>query len=296
MMLLVLVATAQAGELDLTPGAGVFEYTGDETHPEPRMRVFYHAPADLSPETPIWFVIHGAGRNAAGYRDSWIAPIEDDDVLLLVPEFTKKRFPKSKNFNLGNIEDENGEIRPEAAWTYSIVERLFDRVRADLDLEATDYLIYGHSAGSQFVHRMLLFRSETRAKGVVLANAGWYTMPRSDIDFPYGLGRMSVDEKKLAEVFSLPVVVLLGDQDTDVDHPQLLRTAGALAQGPHRFARGQKFFETAKAEAAGLGIPFAWSLKIVEGVAHSNSGMAGAAAGLLRNGGRPAAEAGEGGH
>jgi pimeloyl-ACP methyl ester carboxylesterase len=285
-LLLTFAATAQAAALQLSPGAGVFEYSSNEALPDLRMRVFYHAPASIGPETPIWFVIHGANRNASSYRDGWIDHIKDENVLVLLPEFSQENFPGTQPFNLGNVRDAKGEIRPEPQWTYSIVERLFDHVREKAGIETDGYLIYGHSAGSQFVHRMLFLRSQTRAKLAVVANAGWYTMPQGEIEFPYGLGGIPVTEERLKSVFQTPVVVLLGDLDTDEEHHQLRRTPSAMTQGPHRFSRGQTFFKVAQQRATELDAPFAWSLQVVEGVAHSNAGMARAAAQVMRDFGK----------
>jgi hypothetical protein len=47
-----------------------------------------------------------------------------------------------------------------------------------------------------------------------------------------------------------------------------------MRQGPHRFARGHRYMETARKEAARLGVPLMWRLEIVPGVAHSGRDMA----------------------
>ena len=81
-----------------------------------------------------------------------------------------------------------------------------------------------------------------------------------------------------------PVTILLGEEDRDPHHPQLRRDAGSDAQGTNRFDRGRAFFAEAGAAARRLGLPFAWRLATVPGVAHSNAGMAVAAAPLLAAG------------
>ncbi|MEI6160395.1 MAG: hypothetical protein WCP77_11205, partial [Roseococcus sp.] len=80
------------------------------------------------------------------------------------------------------------------------------------------------------------------------------------------------------------VTILLGDQDNDPTHFQLRRDAVTDVQGLHRFERGQNFFAAARAAAEGYGIPCGWSLAVVPGVAHSNAGMARAAAEILAQG------------
>jgi hypothetical protein len=47
-----------------------------------------------------------------------------------------------------------------------------------------------------------------------------------------------------------------------------------MRQGPYRFARGQRYFETAQREAMRLNAPFKWRLAIAPGVAHSGENMA----------------------
>lgn len=57
-------------------------------------------------------------------------------------------------------------------------------------------------------------------------------------------------DKQGSGSFSRPLLLLLGDADIDADHPQLPREPDAMKQGPHRFARGHHYFETARREAA----------------------------------------------
>jgi hypothetical protein len=75
--------------------------------------------------------------------------------------------------------------------------------------------------------------------------------------------------------------VLLGDRDVNPNDADLRHTAGAERQGPHRLARGRFFFAAGVATARALATPFAWTIQIVPGVAHSNGGMVAAAARVL---------------
>src|SRR3546814_13949249 len=62
-------------------------------------------------------------------------------------------------------------------WTYRAVEAVYEAARAAAVPLATGYRLYGHSAGAQFVHRMVSFMPEARIEAAVAANAGCYTMP-----------------------------------------------------------------------------------------------------------------------
>ena len=106
-------------------------------------------------------------------------------------------------------------------------------------------------------------------------------MVRPGERFPYGLDRFPDLEGVQERVFPRPLVVMVGENDTDVTNAMLLRSEEAMRQGPHRHARGRYFFEDAQAEAKRMRLPFNWQLVSVPGVGHSNRGMARAAAAWL---------------
>ncbi len=249
---------------------GNFTFTSGGHH----LTVWYFRPAAATVDAPVLFVIHGVGRNAEEYLNDWIEFAEQKHFLLVVPEFSKAEFPGEESFNSGNMFDAAGTPLPRSVWSYSMVEPLFDVVRERFGCTPRDYMIYGHSAGGQFVQRFLYFVPEARFTRAIAANAGWYMLPTFDTSFPYGLKGTTADKAALCSAFARPVLVLLGDSDTDAAHPSLRHTPEADAQGLYRLARGQFFFAQAKAQAASLLTPFNWTLRIVPGIAHTNKGMA----------------------
>lgn len=57
---------------------------------------------------------------------------------------------------------------------------------------------------------------QLRVKAAVAANAGWYTMPSKDEKFPYGFGGCDdFNEEDLVKFLNAPLVLLLGEADTD---------------------------------------------------------------------------------
>jgi len=239
-----------------------------------KLTVWYHRPAAAPAEAPVLFVIHGVGRNAEEYLSDWIEYADREKFLLVVPEFSKTEFPGEEAFNSGNLFDAAGRLRPREQWSYSMIEPLFDAVRQRLGSRRNDYLIYGHSAGAQFVQRFLFFVPQARITGAIAANAGWYMLPELATEFPYGLKGTPVDEVALRAAFARPMVVLLGEADIDPNHSSLRHTPEADAQGLYRFARGQYFFARAKAVADSMRTAFNWTLATAPGIAHSNKGMA----------------------
>lgn len=261
-------ATASRGNFPITTGGH-------------QVTVWYYQPAAATADAPVLFVIHGVGRNAEEYLNDWVELAEQKQFLLVVPEFSKQEFPGEESFNSGNLFDATGTPRPRAQWSFSVIEPVFDAVRARLGNRRGDYQIYGHSAGAQFVQRFLYFVPEARMTRAVAANAGWYMLPDLATEFPYGLRGTAANEPALNIAFARPMVVLLGEADTDAAHPSLRHTPEADAQGLFRFARGQYFFARAGAAAAAMKTPFHWTLATAPGIAHSNKGMAPFAARIL---------------
>lgn len=109
---------------------------------------------------------------------------------------------------------------------------IFDQVRSLTNIKDSSYMMFGHSAGSQFVHRMVLFLPEARISRAFAANAGWHTIPNSTVKFPYGIKNTSIDQNALVRSYSKNLIILLGEDDTDDEH--LRETEKANAQGNTR--------------------------------------------------------------
>jgi len=274
LLTLALAFTSLANLAAAPADRGSFEFA----HGGHRVPVWYYRPAELAAEAPVLFVIHGVGRNASEYLADWVTLAERHRFLLVAPEFSKAEFPGEEAFNSGNLFDSAGQPRPREQWSFSVIEPLFDAVRARFGGTRGEYFLYGHSAGAQFVQRFLYFVPESRAARAVAANAGWYMLPELERAFPYGLQGTPADAAALRRALAFPLTVLLGEADTDAHHQSLRRTPEADEQGLYRFARGQFFFRRAQASAAALKVPFGWSLATVPGVAHSNKDMAPSAA------------------
>ena len=82
------------------------------------------------------------------------------------------------------------------------------------------------------------------------------------------MGGLDIDETSRRRYLQRNIIVLLGDADTDTEAPDLPRNDEAMAQGPHRFARGLWHFAHCRTEAERLAIPFGWRLEIVRGAGH----------------------------
>jgi hypothetical protein len=113
---------------------------------------------------------------------------------------------------------------PREVWSFSVIERMFGAIKSVGKLNAAGYVLFGHSAGAQFVHRLLAFASRASANGTeqghllraVAANAGSYTLPTFEERFPFGFGGLEAlfSQEDLSAFVSAPLTVLLGQEDT----------------------------------------------------------------------------------
>lgn len=266
-----LVFLSQTAMATDAPGSGQFTF---DSWNGPDLPVYYHEPSgDSFEDAPIVIVLHGTRRNAEDYAESWRELSREFGLRVYAPEFSRQDFRGSRHYNLGSV----GSDRPSA---FSALEPLFAAIRARGET-SDGYYLFGHSAGAQFVHRALFFEDLDNLELAIAANAGWYTLPDKTTDWPYGTGTLPVGGPALKAWLEKPLLIMLGDQDTDPNGTSLRKTTEAMEQGPHRFARGQYFFQLAKQAAEALNAEFRWRKETVPGVAHSNRGMAKAAAPII---------------
>jgi hypothetical protein len=276
-------SAAPDNAIRIDSGAGQFTFVDAKGDTKKRMTIYTYLPAGLKPDAvPIVFVMHGRGKDADGYRDVWAKYAKVHGFMVLAPLFDDETwrgaYAGSKVFTQG------GKAVDASWWSFNVIEHLFDAVKTATGNRNTTYFLYGHSEGGQFVHRLVWFLPEARFAKAVAANPGWYTMPDLAVAFPYGLANSPATEGSLKRSLERNLTVLLGDRDTDVDHPQLRKTPQALAQGRHRLERGENFFKQSSERCAALKCQFGWQLKLVPGAGHSNPQMAGDAAALLMEG------------
>jgi poly(3-hydroxybutyrate) depolymerase len=244
------------------------------------MRVYTYRPRKCDAKCPIQFVLHGVKRNASEYRDYWELLADKHGLIIVAPEFSQRHWSRAAGYNLGDV----GRQADPQKWAFSAIEHLFDEVREG----QADYRIFGHSAGAQFIQRMMLFRPDHRAAVAVAANPGWYTMPEWRKDrkadaFPYSLVDAKVGEAELRRALERRFVLMVGEKDNDPDDENLNKTDGARKQGENRVERGENFFKAATAIASELGVKrFAWELMEIPETAHDVAAMSRHAAEIVK--------------
>lgn len=179
----------------LTIGEGCFIYEVKDANLS--IPVYYYLPNNLNSNTQIVFAMHGEQRNAKDYRNDWrkIYSSNSDsqpNFILLAPQFAQKDFPGYASYNLGNMFTKSlKRLKPQDQWAFSGIEDIFDFVKKSEKLQLSTYYIYGHSAGAQFVHRMVIFMPHARIRKAVAAEAGSYTVPDKYTEYPCGLKKQT---------------------------------------------------------------------------------------------------------
>ncbi|HTJ99331.1 MAG TPA: alpha/beta hydrolase [Bordetella sp.] len=284
-------SNAERISLDLNhPGRNAIPYVDEDRNSDRPFTLHTYRPYNYTPDRPVVFVQHGVLRNGDDYRDFWIPAADKHNLLIVAPTFSNEIWPGTDSYNNGRVFTPSGNVRPVAGWTYVLVERVFNDLRAAGVTECEQAYLFGHSAGGQFVHRLMSSQSHAPFKAVSIGNPGWYTLPTFDHPYPEGLDGVGLSQEHLVRLLGYPMTIMAGDQDIATSDPNLPSEPAAKRQGPHRYARAHNYFEAGKREAARLGVPFNWTLQPVPGIGHDGKAMSAVCASLWFEGRMPSDE------
>lgn len=237
-----------------------------------------YRPASHTSDSPVVIVQHGQSRNGREYCDAWIPTADEAGLLAIAITFPKDGWPDALTYNNGHVLDAEGAVRPRDAWSQAIPGRLFALLREAGVTRRDKFYLWGHSAGGQFVHRLLATQRHETLAAVGAANPGWYTLPTLKLPYPDGYGGIGLTQDDLTRLLGYPLIIFAGDRDIDGTSENFPKHESAMAQGPHRFARAHVFLARGRQEAAELGVPCNWQLVTVPGIGHQGMRMAAYAA------------------
>ncbi|GAA0713052.1 hypothetical protein GCM10009430_04250 [Aquimarina litoralis] len=245
--------------------------------------------------------IPGSGRNGDSYRDSWIEESEKYNILILSPNYPETAYPYEdyhlggivadvntresitfiKNTNQVFLDEEKTSIQlnlDNASWIYEDFDRIFESAIKALNGSQRGYDIFGHSAGGQILHRFAILHTNSKAKRIIAANAGSYTLPDFETKFPFGIEDLNLSIEDLKKSFAKQLTIFVGELDNEHEKGGiLLRSKTADKQGLHRLARARYFYKTAKIKATKMNCIFNWTLKVIPNVGHHMRKMGNAA-------------------
>jgi hypothetical protein len=263
-----------------SPGASSLPYF-DPAFPERQLILHAARPARWHPGLPVVFVHHGVARNGRDYRDYWLPHVDAGDMLAIAIEFPEASFPEYLWYNFGNLHAADSTPNPREQWTFGIDDRLFHALQHQGITTTQRYGLFGHSAGGQYVHRMLSFGYRDHVAVAVSANAGTYAMPDLATDWPWGLGATEVTQDDLRTLLAFPLTIMAGTADIKTTGRFFPKGPKSLNQGPTRHARAHTYLRIGQAAAATLGVKLAWTVIDVPDVGHDGHRMSDAAAPLI---------------
>ena len=263
-----------------TPGASSLPWF-DPVFPDRMLMLHAARPQAWHPNLPVLFVHHGVARNGRDYRDYWLRHADTGGMLVIAIEFPEASFPEYLCYNFGNLHTADGTPNPREQWTFGIDTRLFQALRDQGITTTQRYGLFGHSAGGQYVHRMLSFGYRDRVAVAVSANAGTYAMPDLTTNWPWGLGATEVTPADLPALLEFPLTIMAGTADIKTTGRFFPKGPKSLKQGPTRHARAHTYLRVGRNAAAALGVSLAWTVIDVPDVGHDGRRMSDAAAPLI---------------
>src|SRR3954464_6221765 len=188
------------------PGRASIPYL-DRYNPDRPLMLECFRPQAHNSDKPVVIVQHGASRNGAEYCEAWIPAAKQHGLLIVAITFSKEAWPDAVTYNNGHVLDEDGGLRPRECWSLAIPGRVFALLReAGITRRDKTYL-WGHSAGGQFVHRLLAMQPLGIFEAVGAANPGWYTLPTLDLAYPDGLGGIRLTRDDIVRFLGYPLVI-----------------------------------------------------------------------------------------
>ncbi len=226
----------------------------------PARRFFVYRPSTLREGSPVLASIHGIARNAAAHAYRLTELSERYGVPILAPYFSKGEYGQYQQ-----LEDRRLCVRSDHA-----LLSMIDAVVALAGSDGSRLLLFGYSGGAQFAHRFAMLHPE-RVASVVLASAGWYTMPDAEARYPDGLDTEGWSfERPLApdRFLKAPFHVSVGE--LDVRRDESLRKTKALDrnQGLTRVERAYRWTKSMAEAANRRWFSVEPTMRLLPGVGH----------------------------
>jgi hypothetical protein len=236
---------------------------------------------------PVWIVLPnkyssaskfvvamcGINRDASNVATYWVPFANSNNYVVAAPEFGSKNW-SSDAYILGNMftgSSGTGNLNPMSKWTFNIVEQIHRELYAKCQLIDSTYILWGHSAGGQFVHRLAFFLPDNLISTYIAGNAGWYTCPDLNVIFPWGAqnSQLNLNYTDLVVFTKRNLVVMRGTADTLRDG-SLNTDPLSDAQGLNRYARAGYFYN----KGMGINSNLTWKLVDVPNIGHEDQKMA----------------------
>jgi pimeloyl-ACP methyl ester carboxylesterase len=236
-----------------------------------KFTVYSHHPEGCE-DPMIMLIFSGAARKAQAAIDGAVDFANRHCLVLYAPLLDKKRFPIWSYQEGGVVRRER--YRDRRDWTVWLAKDFVAWAREREGRSDAPYILFGHSAGGQFLSRVAAFALPDDAHRIVIANPSTYVLPSVDETAPYGFGGLFLTdegERQIRQYLRMPVTIFLGE--SDVGSKMLVNSLVARRQGDNRFDRGLRTYHFARQVAAARGWSFCWKVVTVKKVGHSASAL-----------------------
>ncbi|WP_321333912.1 M14 family metallopeptidase [uncultured Bacteroides sp.] len=267
--------TSLAQELPiLSKGEGVLTYKEYTPFADRPVDVHYYIPPSGNMrQMPILFVFEGADRGYRYLLKAWKEEAEKKKFMIFIPHFDVKLYPLSDYQETGVLNEERTAVRAQSLQTPALIDKIFEYVKLHSGSERKTYMIYGHSAGGQFVQRFMLFYDSPYVEKAIIGSPGWYTYPDTTLDFSYGVGNIPyITPEVIKKYLAKNIVLQLATGDT-IRESFLRKTPEAESQGRNRYERGSNFYLYLHKIAADNNWPCNWMKVEEQGIGHNSVGM-----------------------
>lgn len=162
----------------------------------------------------------------------------------------------------------SNNIKNESDWIYHNVDEIYIEFIKEFNVKNNGYIMFGHSSGSQFTHRFLMFGNSKHCKKYLCANAGLYTFYDITCNYPYGIKNLNKYKERIDKSLTKNVYILAGEQD--VKSKYLNALPNDLKQGKTRYERATNYFNSAINYAKDNHIETNWKFISMPNVQHKS--------------------------
>jgi len=199
--------------------------------------------ANARPGQSVLVVVHGISRNAAEIAARFAAHPEFAKITIIAPLFAKRTFGQYQQLQTRKA----GQVRADVA-----LIGLLDDLAGDYGIATDRFGLFGFSGGAQMAHRFAMFHPE-RVDRLCVVSAGWYSMPRADLAYPYGIGNADGAPVVAPAFLDIPTTVIVGNRDTRVDGSVRQDPLIDGYQGHNRLRRARCYVRAVQAYAEAMG-------------------------------------------
>lgn len=247
------------------------------------MNIFTYIPEGNISEMKIVFVMSGCMRDALNYLKIWIKPANENKYIIIAPEFDKSHYSIADHEygNLIDIEYDyssqdiytpkmiyHENIKNESDWIFSNIDEIYLEFIKEYKIENKGYIIFGHSSGSQFVHRFLMLGNSKYCEKYLCANAGLYTFFDTTKNYPYGIKNLTEFKERIDNSLKKKVYILVGEQDVKTKYLNSLPMD--IEEGKTRYERATNYFNSAINYAKENNIKTNWKFISMPNVHHNS--------------------------